>query len=650
MEQFSTGIVRIRSTQRLIVGAGFLYADRRILTCCHVVDQALNLSASSEMPEDDVNLDFPFIDRQQIYVAKIVQWFPKQQDTGDVAVLELQGHLPNSAVQFPFVSSETFANHRVRTFGFPAGFEEAGQIVLAIAQGKLANGQLSIHAESDYGIWIEGGFSGAPVWDHQLNGVIGMVTSVDGGIKRSASVILNTMIQEHGIALQVTNASTYHSQDDPVVIAPPTQTTATFHITGQNPTVINAQHIESLIIKPGDSSEEKERKTVQIARVTVSELLNVVRSIDSRLALLTTLDSEDVFGQQLDDVRQRIVPSIAEIASSGYKQLMIRQQVASLRAAFNAYPLPHNANESLIQLAPEVDIPVEDLQFFYTQVREVIWATDSLFTVMDELAATDAAQTNWIDYLRARLKLAMETLHNRSSLAYMVALKTLTLMVNAKTTLSVSLQGLTQLKPDHLIEHAEFVNLYTQHIEVGEQLHHRRAELVELGKSLLNSSLANYEQIEQLLTINPNDEWHVVVGKGVSLRQFGRTSDAIAAFRQYSAMFQLTDPHAAKYAAIAEQFTAAFEQLGIKDGAVYVFDVADGSPAANAGIREGDIITHFDDQLISNMVMMQEHLARLVDDKVVNIRVLRLDETGNFSDFAVQIVVQKPLGVSLMPI
>ena len=52
-------MVSIRKANETIVGAGFLIADRKLLTCAHVVCRAMDLpEGCSKKPRTDVNLDF----------------------------------------------------------------------------------------------------------------------------------------------------------------------------------------------------------------------------------------------------------------------------------------------------------------------------------------------------------------------------------------------------------------------------------------------------------------------------------------------------------------------------------------------------------------------------------------------------------------
>src|SRR5215470_8875807 len=61
-ESLEASLVRIRTTDGRVVGAGFLAGQRHILTCAHVISKALGLSDHPlDPPQELVSLDFPLI-------------------------------------------------------------------------------------------------------------------------------------------------------------------------------------------------------------------------------------------------------------------------------------------------------------------------------------------------------------------------------------------------------------------------------------------------------------------------------------------------------------------------------------------------------------------------------------------------------------
>jgi len=76
------------------------------------------------------------------------------------------------------VTADDLWGHTFRAFGFPSGYDEgvwaSGQLL-----EKQAAGWVQIEDMKLTGYFIEPGFSGTPVWDEQVEGVVGMVVAVE---------------------------------------------------------------------------------------------------------------------------------------------------------------------------------------------------------------------------------------------------------------------------------------------------------------------------------------------------------------------------------------------------------------------------------------------------------------------------------------
>ncbi|HEY6407544.1 MAG TPA: trypsin-like peptidase domain-containing protein, partial [Ktedonobacteraceae bacterium] len=173
-----TSIVRIRMADRTVVGAGFLVDERHIFTCAHVVTEALGLPQDvSQAPEAELLLDFPLVAPKKMLTAKVVCWQPRQEDeSGDIAVLELQADPPEGVEAASFAEAEDFWYHPFRAFGFPEGFDDGvwatGQLL-----GRQATNWIMIEDVKAQGFGVVQGFSGGPMWDTRLEGVVGMVVA-----------------------------------------------------------------------------------------------------------------------------------------------------------------------------------------------------------------------------------------------------------------------------------------------------------------------------------------------------------------------------------------------------------------------------------------------------------------------------------------
>jgi WD40 repeat protein len=187
-QRLKLAIVRIYHKGQVIVsGAGFLVSEKHVLTCAHVVNAALNQPmTASEQPAGTVSLDFPQVAPGEKLTARVVGWIPASlpnaaapADGGtDIAVLELESPLPASASPVRLVTGASLQGHQFRVLGFPEG-QPAGVWTDGIIQGEQANGRVQIEVVRQTTYKIEPGFSGSPVWDAQLDGVVGMTVAID---------------------------------------------------------------------------------------------------------------------------------------------------------------------------------------------------------------------------------------------------------------------------------------------------------------------------------------------------------------------------------------------------------------------------------------------------------------------------------------
>ncbi len=119
--------VRIFSKKGLVVGAGFLGTKKHVLTCAHVVADALGLTSDcGKAPSSQVLLDFPLITSGDKIAAKIAKWPPAETDSADsegwkpdLAVLELAANPPAGADPARVVAAEEFWDQGFRVYGFP---------------------------------------------------------------------------------------------------------------------------------------------------------------------------------------------------------------------------------------------------------------------------------------------------------------------------------------------------------------------------------------------------------------------------------------------------------------------------------------------------------------------------------------------------
>lgn len=160
--RYQAALVRFYRANTTIVGAGILVAEQYVLTCAHV------LTRSNTAPES-VSLDFPCIASGQKLTGVVIHWQPER----DIAGIRLLEPAPTNSKPLPLRPSSNYINHQFRVYGFPEK-QSVGGWALGSVVGNATEELVQIQGEMEQGYGIEPGFSGAPVWDEALGGVIGL--------------------------------------------------------------------------------------------------------------------------------------------------------------------------------------------------------------------------------------------------------------------------------------------------------------------------------------------------------------------------------------------------------------------------------------------------------------------------------------------
>lgn len=200
----SPAIVCFTKSTSEIVGTGFLVSPKHILTCAHVVNAALDKGINSfEKPQETIPINFPFVAglASEIIEAKVVLWLETDEELAqedkiagayDIAGLELPTPIKNTQPVKLLTQTDLY-NHAFQTCGFPNNFKNGIWV-----DGRLmeyqANGWLQMEGNHLASYFIKGGFSGAPVYDRDLKGVVGMVAAAFGNNIRVAQMIPNTVL------------------------------------------------------------------------------------------------------------------------------------------------------------------------------------------------------------------------------------------------------------------------------------------------------------------------------------------------------------------------------------------------------------------------------------------------------------------------
>jgi serine phosphatase RsbU (regulator of sigma subunit) len=175
-------VVRIHGAGHSVTGVGFLVAARKVLTCAHVVIQALGQPAESvtELAGMRVRLDFPLLEGPRKPLFAVVDAELRTTPGSDIAGLSLTEDPPAGATPAPLVLADDLWNHPIRVFGFPENADEGEW-----ASGRLletqGSGWLQLEDVKQTGRRVRPGYSGGPIWDDDLHAVAGMVVAADAG-------------------------------------------------------------------------------------------------------------------------------------------------------------------------------------------------------------------------------------------------------------------------------------------------------------------------------------------------------------------------------------------------------------------------------------------------------------------------------------
>ena len=215
--QLSASLVRVLTPTGEVAGAGFLVSPTRVLTCAHVVAQALGARDDLPHPPDgEVRLDFPLLAPGSALAARVVQWWPVRPATPpaspasptaptngaangaaggafgeDIAALELAQPPPADSRPARLVAVDELWGHTFRAFGFPAAHDR-GVWATGVFRGSQADGWVQVEDVKQTGYFVAPGFSGTLVWGEQAEGVVGMVVGAERRAEVRAAFIIPT--------------------------------------------------------------------------------------------------------------------------------------------------------------------------------------------------------------------------------------------------------------------------------------------------------------------------------------------------------------------------------------------------------------------------------------------------------------------------
>ena len=161
------------------VGMAIVIDVRHVMTCCHVLNDALartNRLDPASPPDDKLfDIRFPYAANAK-RAGRVVQWGLELQSAKDAAVIELTEDAPSEAEVAVFSEAEA------RTMGWCCiGADRAS--IYRQPEGRLGSvlpdGTRRLNGSTGVGARIAPGYSGAPVWSDDLKAYVGMVVTRD---------------------------------------------------------------------------------------------------------------------------------------------------------------------------------------------------------------------------------------------------------------------------------------------------------------------------------------------------------------------------------------------------------------------------------------------------------------------------------------
>ena len=179
-EPWKAAVARVLDARGQVVGAGLRVPSGEVVTCAHVVDRALNRRLETNLaPTGRVQLDFPLAEQQMPSEATVIHWRPEYDGRPmDLAVLRPCRPSSPTVAEVLLVDCVGNDDRVVHTCGFPKGKGE-GVWSVGRLRGEQGDGWVQFDSDSSSPNRVEAGFSGAPVWDRQAGGVVGLIVQAD---------------------------------------------------------------------------------------------------------------------------------------------------------------------------------------------------------------------------------------------------------------------------------------------------------------------------------------------------------------------------------------------------------------------------------------------------------------------------------------
>jgi tetratricopeptide (TPR) repeat protein len=174
-------------------GMGILVDRRHVLTCAHVVDDALGRprgTARRPGRKNKVRVLFPLDDGTKPLNGFVCAWRPAgAKGIRDVAVVELDEEVPETTEIATVKIAPQLHGHGAWFYGYRPGALEGVQAEAKI-MADVGGPTVQLDGVKMTGHFAEPGFSGAAVWDEDERGVVGMLVEVEGDSDRRVTYMI----------------------------------------------------------------------------------------------------------------------------------------------------------------------------------------------------------------------------------------------------------------------------------------------------------------------------------------------------------------------------------------------------------------------------------------------------------------------------
>ncbi|GII63503.1 hypothetical protein Skr01_35880 [Sphaerisporangium krabiense] len=203
-EAIAAAVVQVRGQHGALGGAGFLITPDLVLTCAHVVSDALEKSRWEPVATGTpVMVEFPLRespnggDGRRTWHAMVEDWVPiRAERTGDIAVLRLPEPVPGTR-PLPMADPDRVQGGEVRAVGFPRD-APGGTWFDGRISGATGEGWMELSRASGQTVHVKPGFSGSPVWHNGLSAVVGLLVAAQpaGDAQQAYALRTRTIVRE----------------------------------------------------------------------------------------------------------------------------------------------------------------------------------------------------------------------------------------------------------------------------------------------------------------------------------------------------------------------------------------------------------------------------------------------------------------------